>query len=88
MLGLHDCLLIFRPVCYICFCFSLRDLLHTQYKSSHVAKKKRRREDQTKLDEEVDEFVQTNCRDIMNKLRLISLSAKQKTDGKLFLCID
>ena len=59
---------------------SFRDSLSSQYRSSTKAKKRRRKEEVTKLDNEVGEFVQTNCRGISNRIKLVSSHCRKEAD--------
>ena len=59
---------------------SFRDSLSSQYRSSTKAKKRRRKEEVTKLDDEVGEFVQTNCKDISNQIKLVSSYCRKEAE--------
>ena len=59
---------------------TMRDMLHTKYKSSTKSKKHRRKEIQAKQNDEIDDFLSLNCPDITERVKQLSL--KSKTEGK------
>jgi hypothetical protein len=64
---------------------SFRDLLHTKYKSSTKAKKRRRQVQQTKLVDEVDHFVKSAI-SVAEKIEEITSQAKINGKAKVAIC--
>lgn len=60
-----------------------RDILHTKYISSHKCKKRRRTDEEIKFAIQIEEFLQTHCKNVINKLKLISKSTKDKSISEL-----
>jgi hypothetical protein len=67
---------------------SFRDLLHTKYKSSTKAKKRRRQVEQAQLGDDVDDIMRSAGSSVAEKLEEITSQAKREGKIEFAICAD